>query len=209
MFRWNFRWGSHSVCVFVFIASCPVSGHYWKEPGSLFSTPSFHQVLTHIDEFHPLPPDLLFSRLSSPCLLAWQMLQFLICHITEHDLLQQIHSSLVLGSPKLALHSRCDLTSAENHWRLISLNLLAVYFLMQSRMPGIWLFLLLWRICILLWTSWGFFSFVHPVMVPLDSGCFIRHPSEFCVTCKTANGALCPTWGGNSTNTTQKKPETN
>lgn len=51
VFRRNF------LCFNVSVALCPVSGHQWEEPGSLFFTP-FYQV----DE---IPPSFLFSRLKS------------------------------------------------------------------------------------------------------------------------------------------------
>jgi len=51
---------------FVAMASCPVAGHHWKEPGSVTFTPSL-QVFIHIDE---IPSSLLFSRLNSPSPLS-------------------------------------------------------------------------------------------------------------------------------------------
>ena len=47
---------------FVPIASGLVTGHHWKEPGSVLFAPSF-QVSIYIDE---IPLSLLFSRLNSP-----------------------------------------------------------------------------------------------------------------------------------------------
>jgi len=45
---------------FVPIASCPISGYHWEEPGSLFFTHS-HQTFIYIDK---IPLSFLFSRLN-------------------------------------------------------------------------------------------------------------------------------------------------
>lgn len=52
--------------LFVPIVICPVSGHHWKELGSIFFIP-FHQVFIHIDK---ILPRLLFSRLNRHSFLS-------------------------------------------------------------------------------------------------------------------------------------------
>lgn len=50
------------ICQFVPLASCPVTGHNWKEPNSILFAPSF-QVFIHNDK---IPLDLLFFRMNQP-----------------------------------------------------------------------------------------------------------------------------------------------
>jgi len=37
------------------MASCPGTGHHWKEPGCVLTAP-FLQIFIHIDFIHPEPP---------------------------------------------------------------------------------------------------------------------------------------------------------
>ncbi|KAK4829959.1 hypothetical protein QYF61_008090 [Mycteria americana] len=48
------------------IASCPLTGHYWKEPGSVLFKSSL-QVFIHM---HKIPLSLLFCMLNSPSSLS-------------------------------------------------------------------------------------------------------------------------------------------
>jgi len=120
----------------VLTASGSVTGHHWKEPGSVCFTPSL-QVFIYIDKI-PTEPSLLQAeqfQLSQPFLIG-EMLQTLI-HLCDPSLdsHQYINASLVLGSPELDKHSRCGLTSAEQRGRITSLNLVATLCLKQLRIP--------------------------------------------------------------------------
>lgn len=63
------------VLQFVLIASCPLTGHHGKDPGSIFFAPSL-QVVAHIDE---IPPEFPFLQAeqshSSQPLLTGEVLQ--------------------------------------------------------------------------------------------------------------------------------------
>lgn len=59
-------WAEFSIFEFVPIASGPVPGHHWKEPGHVFFGLSF-QVFIHINR---IPLNLPFTRLSSPNFLS-------------------------------------------------------------------------------------------------------------------------------------------
>jgi len=80
---------------------------------------------------------LLFSQLNSPSFLS---LSFYAAYSLNHlrgpssDLLQQVHVSLVLGSPGLNLALQTCLTIAEQRRRVTSLHVLATHLLMQPRM---------------------------------------------------------------------------
>ena len=86
---------------FVPIASGPVTGHQWKEPGSILFAPSLQEFMYT----NKVPLNLLFSRLNSRSSLSLsspKMLQSLH-HLGGPllDSLQYVHVSLVLGSPAL------------------------------------------------------------------------------------------------------------
>jgi len=117
---------------FVPIASHPTTGNHWKKPGSIFLGPSF-QVFVQMDE---IPLSLLFSRLNSPLSQSFSQERsssLLIFMVPSLDGLQHVHVSLVLGSPALAPELQMCLTSAEQRWKIPSLDLLAARCLVQSR----------------------------------------------------------------------------
>jgi len=74
------------VSQFVPIASCPVTGHCWKEPGSVLCAPSL-QLFVYVDEVRLR---LLISRCSNPFVILV-------------DFLQSVPISLVLGEPSTGL----------------------------------------------------------------------------------------------------------
>ena len=82
-------------------ASGPVTGHHWKEPGSVLFAPSL-QVFMYIDK---ISLSRLFSELNSPRSLGPfscempQSLQHLYGPLS--DSLQYVHVSLTLESPEL------------------------------------------------------------------------------------------------------------
>jgi len=87
---------------FVPVASGPVTRHHWKEPGPVVFAPSL-QLFLDIGEIPP-EPSLLQVKQSqiSQSFLIGMMFSFLhhLCDILL-DSFQQIHVSLVLGSPEL------------------------------------------------------------------------------------------------------------
>ena len=87
---------------FLPIASGPVTGHHWKEPGSILFAPSL-EIFIYIGK---IPLCLLFSRLKqsqlSQSFLMWELLQS-FHHLggPSQDSPQCVQASLVLGSPAL------------------------------------------------------------------------------------------------------------
>lgn len=112
---------------FALIALPPATGQHWEESGSVFFTPP-HQIFIYTEK---IPLSILSSQ-GSPS--TWQMLQVLHhLHGPLLDSLQHVHLSLVLRSPGLDTNLQMCLTSAEQRTKIISPDLLATPFLMQSR----------------------------------------------------------------------------
>lgn len=80
------------------LVSCLVTGHHWKQLGSIFFAPSL-QVFTDFDKITPDPPLLQAeqSQLSQP-LLPGEVLQSFSPSLDSHH---YVHVSLGLGSPEL------------------------------------------------------------------------------------------------------------
>lgn len=108
--------------LFVPIASCPVTGHHWKDLGCIFFIP-FHQVFTHIDKIHPR---LLFCRLDRHSFLSMCQMLWSLNH------LYGLPQTLVHGSPNLVPALKMCLTRVDMRERIPLLYLLATFFLMDS-----------------------------------------------------------------------------
>ena len=119
------------------VASGPVTGHHWKEPGSVLFASSL-QVFIHIDEIPPEPS--LFqtdqSHLSQP-FVTWGVFHSLhqFCRLSLEFLSSMSMPPLYLGGQKWIQLSRYGLTSAEQRGRITSLNTMATLQLMQPRIP--------------------------------------------------------------------------
>ena len=105
---------------FVPIASCPVTGHLWKEAGSVFLSPSL-QIFMYTDKFPPEGSLLQAeqSLLSQPFSIEEM---FLYLHHPCGPLfnsLQYVHISLLPGAQTSTQCSRCGLTSAEEKDHLL------------------------------------------------------------------------------------------
>lgn len=103
---------------FVPIASSPVTGHHWNEPGSVLWVPSV-QGLIHIGKILLISsPGLLSSRLkgySSPKLSPQEKCSRpFIISVAIHGTPSSL-SMLVVGSPA---HSMCGLTRVEQKGRI-------------------------------------------------------------------------------------------
>ena len=87
---------------FVPTVSCPVTGHYWKDPGSILFLP-FFQIFIYIDKI-PVEPSFLQAKQSQlfQLFLIREMLESLnyLCGPLL-DSLYRMNVSLVLGSPEL------------------------------------------------------------------------------------------------------------
>jgi len=86
MFKWN------SLC----LSSCPLP--LVLSLGSVFFTPSIHQMFVHMDK---MPQSLLFPRLSSPSSLSLSPYDRCSKLLITFVAIQYVRVSLVLGSPAL------------------------------------------------------------------------------------------------------------
>lgn len=132
MFRWHCL--SFMCCAtgIVPVASCPVTGHLWREPGSVLLHPPFRYFST----FDEIPRKLCFlhakQSLLSQSFLRTEMPQSL--HLPSHflDSLQHVHIHLYWTG-----HSTLGVATAVLKGRIISLNSLATLCLVQPRVTGL------------------------------------------------------------------------
>ena len=134
-------WCSNTSPVFHFVPTAigPVTGHQWKEPGSI----SLHLLSRYLCMLIRSSPSLFCSRLNNPSSLSlssWDRCSSpFITSVAHRWTLSSMSMSLLCwGAQNRTQHSRCNLTSAEQKGRLTSLLLLAIFPLVQPRCC--WLF---------------------------------------------------------------------
>ena len=100
-------------------ASCPVTGHHWQEPDSVFFTHSYIYSLIHLFTWiDKILLSLLFSRMNSPSSLSLSSYErycspFIILTALSWTCSSKSISVLYRGAHKWTQHSRCGLASAD------------------------------------------------------------------------------------------------
>jgi len=133
------------------LASCPVAGHQWKEPGSI----SLHLLSRYLCTLIRSSPSLLCCRLNSPSSLSLSSQErccspFIISVARFWTLSSMSMSLLCWGAQNWTQRSRCNLTSAEQKGRLTSLLLMAMFPLVQPRYCWLFCFLATRAHCLLM-----------------------------------------------------------
>lgn len=110
---------------FVLMASCPVTGVHWKEPGSILYA-SFFQLFIHIDKIS-LKPSLGWTAPALSFASYERYSSLFVIFVSLHRTLSStVMSLLYWGACNCTWYCRCGLRSAEQRGRLTTfLNLLA------------------------------------------------------------------------------------
>lgn len=121
---------------FLPISSCPVIGHHWKEPGSVFFMSSLQLSIRCSDPHEPLLLQAEWSQPESPHILSLsskgRCSSLLIVLMSLHCTLLSISTSLMYwGIQNWTQYSGWGLTCAQQRGRMSPLDLLMILCLMQ------------------------------------------------------------------------------